>query len=263
MSGAIAALLFLVFTTLIVRKIIEGSEFQCDCFGVSGCSFRSSIIFCWISRSPSLPCSLPGGQQVVRHIHIPLVGCPWRFSCRCSLGPPFLCGSFSLRFGLRPPAPIPEEKKVEMDIAFPVKISKAHRGTLVKGITSSGLLRPERIELVPKVSGEIVAVHAYEGKEVAKGEIVAIIDRTEFRLAYERASFALLAAQIEYRTLSASPFLQTVDTIQARRDLEAARDHFQRVRTAYAAGRIDGPAFIRAKRSMSRPGPISRRTARM
>ncbi len=75
----------------------------------------------------------------------------------------------------------PEEKKVELDIAFPVKISTAHRGTLVKGITSSGLLRPERtVELVPKVSGEIIAVHACEGKEVAKGETVAIIEERNF-----------------------------------------------------------------------------------
>lgn len=36
--------------------------------------------------------------------------------------------------------------------------------------------------------------------------------------------------------------------MQARRDREAARENDQRVRTAYAAGRIDGPAFIRAQR---------------
>ncbi|RPH37939.1 efflux RND transporter periplasmic adaptor subunit, partial [bacterium] len=167
---------------------------------------------------------------------------------------PVSCGLFltwALLSAFRPPAAAsaPEEKKIDLDIAFPVKPAVVCRGRLVKGVTSSGLLRPARmVELVPRVSGEIVAARAYEGKEVTKGEIVAIIDKAEYRLAYERASSALLAAQIEYRTLSTSPFLQTMDTTQARRDLEAARENFQRVRTAYAAGRIDGPAFFRAQR---------------
>jgi RND family efflux transporter MFP subunit len=250
MSGAVAAMLFLVFTILIARKIVEGTDFQCECFGI-------------------LELQLPLTYHLLLNIALTFVALlvAWRptggssdsYSSRrlpLTFLVPVLMGASLLVWlilsAFRSPASSsdPEEKKVEMDVAFPVKISKAYRGTLVKGITSSGLLRPERtVELVPKVSGEVIAVHAYEGKEVVKGETVAVIDGTEFRLAYERASFALLAAQIEYRTLSASPFLQTVDTIQARRDLEAARDNYQRVRAAYAAGRIDGPVFIRAKRT--------------
>jgi RND family efflux transporter MFP subunit len=129
-------------------------------------------------------------------------------------------------------------------------VSTACRATLVQGISSSGLLRPSRVvDVTPRVSGEVVAAGGYEGREVSRGEVLATIDDSEFRLAYERASTALLGAQIEYRTQSASPFLQTIDTMRARLDLEAAREYYQRVRTAYAAGRIDGSALYRARRA--------------
>ncbi len=249
LSAMVAALLFVFFIILAFRKIIEGSEFQCDCFGILGVEIpliyhffldvALAVIALFVAWQPtSAPLDHTASRRVPLAFLIPLVLCA-------------LILVWELLSSFRSPAATsaPEEKKVELDIAFPVKVNRAHRGTLVKSITSSGLLRSARIvELVPRVSGEIVTANAYEGKEVATGEIVATISRTEFRLAFERASSALLAAQIEYRTLSASPFLQPIDTLQARRDLEAAREHFQRVRTAYAAGRIDGPGFLRACR---------------
>jgi RND family efflux transporter MFP subunit len=248
-SGAVAALLFFLFIILIVRKLLAGSEFQCDCFGVM--AVRLPLVYHLILDVALTIVALLVAWRPTNAVcrYVPPRRLPVAF-----ILPMLLCGLFLLWAILSavrsPAAPSAlEEKKMELDIAFPVKVNTARHGTLVKGITSSGLLRPVRaIELLPRVSGEIVAANGYEGKEVAKGEIVATIDRTEFRLAYERASFALLAAQIEYRTLSTSPFLQTVDSLQARRDLEAARDNYKRARTAYAAGRIDGPALFRAKR---------------
>ncbi len=259
-SAAMAAVLLFIFLSIAFRKVVQGSEFQCECFGVLALRLPLfyhlfldlalaciAILVAWRPTSV-VPATDEGRTVLFQH------SASWRRSF-VFLVPLAFCALFlvwALFSAFRSPAavPPPEEKKVQLDIAFPVKPAAVRRATLIKGVSSSGLLRPVRmVELVPRVSGEIVAASAHEGKEVAKGEIVASIDRTEFRLAYERASSTLLAAQIEYRTLSTSPILQTMDTIQARLDLEAARETYQRVRTAYAAGRIDGPVFLRARRA--------------
>jgi RND family efflux transporter MFP subunit len=252
-SAAIAAFLFLLFVMVIFHRITEGGEFPCNCFGVLGLQaplvfhllvdvalMTVAVLVFWrptVTMATTRPHNLSSTRFPVTLLIVPAT---------CAL---FLLWALLSTSRSPATASAPEEKKVRFDIAFPVKVSRVSRATLVKGVFTSGLLRPARVvDLVPMVNGQIVATTAYDGKKVAKGEIVAQIDKTEFRLAFERASSALLAAQIEYRTLSTSPFLQGMDTIQARRDLEAAREHFQRVRTAYAAGRIDGPALYRARR---------------
>ena len=243
-SAAVAALLFLLFLAVTLHKVNEGSEFECDCFGIL--RLQMPLLLHVLLDASLMVIALLVMRQTARSNR----SLPQRFPL-----PILLLASASvilLTWSMLPDPktePVPEERKAQLDIAFPVRVSIARRTTLVKGILTSGLSRPaRRVELVSKVSGQVVAATAYDGKAVAKGELVAEIDKAEFRLAFERASSALLAAQIEYRTLSTSPFLQTMDTMQARRDLEAAREHLQRVRTAYAAGRIDGPAFNRARR---------------
>lgn len=249
LSGVVATLLFLLFSILIAGKIVNGADLQCDCFGVLAVRLpllHHLLLDLTLGVIALLVAGQPHGSPVG---YCPPRRVPIAFLVPLLLGLLFLIWGLFSAFRSPSVAAAPPEKMAELDIAFPVKAGRAMRGTLVKGISSSGLLRPARkVELISKVGGEIVSVHGYEGKKVAKGEIVAMIDRTEFRLAYDRAASALLAAQIEYRTLSASPFLQTLDSIQARRDLEAARGTYQRARTAYAAGRIDGPALIRAQR---------------
>jgi RND family efflux transporter MFP subunit len=252
-SAALSALLFLLFVSVILRKIIGGGEFQCACFGILGLQL------------PLVPHLVLDVGLMILALVVILSGVPdhgfhvrksfsrrFQTPFRIAMAACVLLVTWAFLPAFHHPAAVapPEEKQVQLDIAFPVRVTAVRRSTLIKGIRASGLLRPVRmVELVPRVSGQIVAAYAYEGKEVRKGEVLATIDKSEFRLAFERASSVLLAAQIEYRTLSASPFLQRMDTIQARRDLEAAREHFQRVRTAYAAGRIDGPAFDRARRA--------------
>jgi RND family efflux transporter MFP subunit len=249
LSAVVAALLFFLFTILTLHKIAVGAEFQCDCFGILGLQLSlvsHFLLDAGLTSVAVLVAFMPAHQ-------------PLRISSARRLPVGLLLPllllvivlAWALFSAFRPPTTVnaPEEKRTKLDIAFPVKCRPALRGTLVKGISTSGLLRPLRnVDVMPKLSGEIISTNTYEGKEVSQGEILATIDSAEFRLAYDRASSALLAAQIEYRTLSASPFLQIVDSTQARRDLEAARDNYQRVRIAYAAGRIDGPAFLRAQR---------------
>jgi len=247
LSAAIAAFLLCIFVLLTFRRILDGSEFECECFGILriqlpliyhlGLGLVLAGVALLVVWRPHNGVTHSTSQQSRRALLVWLA--------LCALG--LLWALFSSFDS--PAGAIPEEKKVELDVAFPVRVSTARRATLVKGVATSGLLRPVRmVEVVPKVNGPIIAMSGYEGKDVAEGEIVAWIDKTGYQLAFDRASHALLAAQIEYRTLSTSPFLLAMDTAQARRDLEAAREHYQRVRTAYAAGRIDGPAFFRARR---------------
>lgn len=204
-SAAVAAFLLSLFVLLTFRRILDGSEFECDCFGIL--RIQLPLIYHLL-----LDLVLAGVALLVvwrphngvQHSTSPRTRRAFLVSLAlCTLGLSWaLFSSFD-----SPAGAIPEEKRVELDVAFPVRVCTARRTTLVKGVATSGLLRPVRmVEMVPKVNGPIIAMSGYEGKDVAEGEIVAWIDKTEFQLTFDRASYALLAAQIEYRTLSTSPF---------------------------------------------------------
>jgi RND family efflux transporter MFP subunit len=248
LAALVLTLLLLIFLIVLFRKFMQGGDLQCDCFGVFGIrpplgfhiglDLGLAFIALLLAFRPGVAVTRAPSRRVSRFVIVVVA---------------VLGGGVILAFlsALQSPAHLasPIATAAEAEMTFPVKATTAHRAPLVKGISCSGIVRPFRmVELVPRVSGEIVAVNGYDGKEVTKGEVLASIDERAFRLGNERAASALLAAQIEYRTLTTSSFLHAIDTMQARLHLQAAREHYQRVRTAYAAGKISGPAFNRARR---------------
>ncbi len=157
-------------------------------------------------------------------------------------------------FILRPAATPPQETSAASgesaaDVLFPVTVAVAEQGNLIKSIATNGTLRARReVELLARVSGDVVGVHAHNGKRVAQGDLLVKLDDREFRLAFEKASAALLAAQIEYRTLSTSEVLAGPDSARVQEELARARARLAEAESAFRAKRIDEAVLLRARR---------------
>jgi membrane fusion protein (multidrug efflux system) len=135
------------------------------------------------------------------------------------------------------------------DVAFPVSVAVARRGALIKSIATNGTLRAHReVELLARVAGEVVGVYVRNGQRVQAGEVLVKLDDREYRLAYEKASAALLAAQIEYRTQSTTGFLSAADSQRVQRELHEAEERFREAERAYREQRLDAEAYHRAQR---------------
>lgn len=107
------------------------------------------------------------------------------------------------------------------EVVFPVQVRSSHRGALIKRLQMQGILRARReAEIVARVGGELVAVRGTNGAYVSQGELLAKLDDREYRITYQRAASALLAAQIEYRTMSEAGELGGVDTAWVRKERE-------------------------------------------
>ncbi len=135
------------------------------------------------------------------------------------------------------------------DVVFPVSVSVVRRGALAKSILMNGTLRAKReVELVARIAGEVRSVHAFNGKFVRGGDALVRLDDREFKLAYEKASSALLAAQVEYRTLSTSSFLGAGDSARVQQELATLQQEFDEAQAALREKRIDEETYQRAVR---------------
>jgi HlyD family secretion protein len=135
------------------------------------------------------------------------------------------------------------------EVIFPVSVSIAQRGALTKSISTNGTLRAKReVELIARVAGEVRRVNAFNGKFVRAGEILLRLDDREYRLAYEKASAALVAAQIEYRTLSTSEVLAGPDSVRMEHELARVRQRRAEAESAFQAKRIDEATLHRTRR---------------
>lgn len=137
------------------------------------------------------------------------------------------------------------------DVTFPVQIAVARSGDLVKRLSTSGTLRANReVEIRSRIAGSLIAVTAHDGKSVRSAEHLATIDDREYRVAYERARANLLNAQIEFRSLSATPFLTPVDSMEARRRIEKESRTLDSLTQLHLSGGIDDNTFERKSREM-------------
>jgi membrane fusion protein (multidrug efflux system) len=135
------------------------------------------------------------------------------------------------------------------DVTFPVQIAVARTGDLVKRLPTSGILRANReVEIRSRVAGSLTAVSAHDGKFVRPAERLAAIDDREYRVAYDRARANLLNAQIEFRSLSATPFLTPVDSMEARRRVEKESRTLDSLTRLHLSRRIDDDTFERKSR---------------
>jgi len=135
------------------------------------------------------------------------------------------------------------------DVVFPVSVRVAFRGALTKRLHAHGMLRSRReAEIVARVGGELIAVGGENGKYVQAGSTLARIDDREYRAAFERAASALLASQIEYRTMSEAGDVVGIDTVRWTREREQARKNLEENEANYRRGRTPEAEYVRKRR---------------
>jgi len=135
------------------------------------------------------------------------------------------------------------------DVVFPVEVAVAHRGDLIKRLTTTGTIRAKReVEIVARVGGDITFVAAVNGQFVKKGDVLVEIDDKEYALVFEKARTNLLNAQIDYKTISSYSVIDTVDSLQLHKKLEELEKRFQGIKDLYKAGQESEESLFRAQR---------------
>ncbi len=78
----------------------------------------------------------------------------------------------------------------------PVRTAQVQKRDLPDQIVLTGTLAPRaQVQIVAEVQARLVRVARDEGARVAKGEVLAVLDETDYRLANDRAQAALAVAQ--------------------------------------------------------------------
>jgi RND family efflux transporter MFP subunit len=135
------------------------------------------------------------------------------------------------------------------DVSFRVRTAIARAGTLVQHLTTSGTLRARReVEMQARVAGTLTRVPAFNGRHVQCGDTLATMDRREYRVAFERARAGLLNAQIEYRTLSTTPFLAATDSAETIRRISLESSALDSLCVLHTSGRLDDASYERLSR---------------
>lgn len=112
-------------------------------------------------------------------------------------------------------------------VSLPVQAQPAFIGDLVIRISATGVTEPfQVITIVPKISGEIVELPIYEGKNIQKGDLLFRFDDREARLAVNEARGALLRAQGEFGIWNYS-------RIETNRNPEASSSSFSEIESSW------------------------------
>ena len=90
--------------------------------------------------------------------------------------------------------------KKEKGIA--VDTEKIGRGTIMQKVTGSGQIQPEvQVKVSARVAGKILKLHAEEGDQVKKGQLLVELDQEQYRAALERAKSTHLSMKANEKKL--------------------------------------------------------------
>jgi HlyD family secretion protein len=142
------------------------------------------------------------------------------------------------------------------EVVFAVEAAIARKGDLVKRLTTTGTLRARReVQIVARVGGNIVTVPVQNGDYVRAGQLLLRTDDTEYSLALERATTALLGAQIEFKSMiSYDPAVildsstTGSDSLRFKEKVQEARKGLHSLEKQYAEGKVSFAEYARAKR---------------
>lgn len=145
--------------------------------------------------------------------------------------------------------PSVERASASADVVFPVEVAIARRGNLIKSLRTSGIVRAKRnVEILSRVSGEIVSLSVRNGSYVKAGDLLLTLDDREYRLAFERASNGLLAAQIEYKTQISYPYFGQRDSVEVGEQLRTAERALRDAEKLYQNRMLSYDEYLRRRR---------------
>ncbi len=80
--------------------------------------------------------------------------------------------------------------------SIPVRTALVEQRTLAEEVSVTGTLRPQaQVQVVSEIAARLLRLNTDEGKAIGKGEVIAVLDDTDARLAHERASAAVAVAE--------------------------------------------------------------------
>lgn len=133
-------------------------------------------------------------------------------------------------------------------IVFPVTVAVVRRGDLTAWVSTNGYSMPIlSYEVMPTVSGQVIEMDAFNGKEVRKGDLLFKIDDTEYALSLERAQDQLLSARIEYSLQKEAPGTSSPSARKAR-ELDSLQSLYEKSKRQYELGKIPKDQYERIKR---------------
>lgn len=87
------------------------------------------------------------------------------------------------------------EPAAEQTHAVPVRTATVEQRDVSEELMLTGTLKPQaEVQVVSEVSARLMRLIRNEGEPVGKGEVIAVLDATDARLAHERASAAVAVA---------------------------------------------------------------------
>ena len=90
--------------------------------------------------------------------------------------------------------------KKEKGIAVDTEVIS--RGTIMQKVTGSGQIRPEvQVKISARVAGKILKLHAEEGEQVKKGQLLVELDQEQYQAALERSESTLLSMRASEKKL--------------------------------------------------------------
>lgn len=97
------------------------------------------------------------------------------------------------------PPPASALESFPTDVAIPVEGAPVIRDTLVISVTAAGQARAAReTKIVAQVAGRVLSVAVRENQPVRGGQLLLVLDSTEYQLALKEANANLLQAQASY-----------------------------------------------------------------
>jgi len=91
---------------------------------------------------------------------------------------------------------------LKQDKGIDVDVEKISRGTIMQKVTGSGQIRPEvQVKISARVAGKILKLHAEEGDEVKKGQLLVELDQEQYMAALERSESTLLSMRANEKKL--------------------------------------------------------------
>ncbi len=117
--------------------------------------------------------------------------------------------------------------------------------TITDRINLPGVVEPwTRLSLMAKLNGSITKVLAKEGDHVKKGDIIALIEDDDFRIALERAEATYDLAKSEYardKSIHAKGVIPTATLDINRNNLQTAKSDYENAKLLFSRTSITSP----------------------
>jgi len=141
------------------------------------------------------------------------------------------------------------ERKVQ-EASLPVKVTEAHRGDLIITLKSPGeAVTSMNIVVKAEVGGLIEKLNVEESQHVNRGELLAELDDTEYRLNLERQEAARLKVLSDYLVEKRFSDKGELSIAVDEKGVQEAKDTYEKARQQYRERKISQEEYEKASKN--------------